>query len=48
MLGAMEPPTWNDRAGRHNPFPLKPADLFRNTEIGFVFQDHCLLPQCRS
>jgi lipoprotein-releasing system ATP-binding protein len=27
---------------------LSPRDLaaFRNKEIGFVFQDHCLLPQC--
>ena len=31
-----------------NPFQLKATDLaaFRNKEIGFVFQDHCLLPQC--
>ena len=27
---------------------LPPSDLaeFRNTQVGFVFQDHCLLPQC--
>jgi len=45
----MEPPTSGTMAlGGRNPFALKPADLavFRNTEIGFVFQDHCLLPQC--
>src|SRR3954469_18769128 len=31
-----------------NPFSLKEKELaaFRNTEIGFLFQDHCLLPQC--
>ena len=30
------------------PFQLDAAELaaFRNKEIGFVFQDHCLLPQC--
>jgi lipoprotein-releasing system ATP-binding protein len=49
ILGALEPPssgvvTLADR----NPFDLAPRDLadFRNAEIGFVFQDHCLLPQC--
>jgi lipoprotein-releasing system ATP-binding protein len=49
VLGGLEPPssgtvTLNGR----NPFQLRPADLasFRNKEIGFVFQDHCLLPQC--
>ena len=49
ILGAMEPPTSGTIGldGR-NPFALKPAELarFRNSEIGFVFQDHCLLPQC--
>ncbi len=31
-----------------DPFQLPPDELaaFRNTAIGFVFQDHCLLPQC--
>jgi lipoprotein-releasing system ATP-binding protein len=31
-----------------DPFRLAPNDLaaFRNQSIGFVFQDHCLLPQC--
>ncbi len=49
ILGGLEPPTSGTITldGR-NPFQLKPADLaaFRNKEIGFVFQDHCLLPQC--
>ena len=31
-----------------DPHTLTPNDLatFRNKSIGFVFQDHCLLPQC--
>jgi lipoprotein-releasing system ATP-binding protein len=49
ILGALEPPTAGEVVldGR-NPFQLRPAELaaFRNTMIGFVFQDHCLLPQC--
>jgi lipoprotein-releasing system ATP-binding protein len=49
ILGALEPPSSGtvQLAGR-NPFQLAPAALadFRNAEIGFVFQDHCLLPQC--
>lgn len=49
MLGALEPPSEGaiTLSGR-NPFTLSPAEVadFRNTEIGFVFQDHCLLPQC--
>jgi len=34
--------------GGRDPFSLTPAQLadFRNQQIGFVFQDHCLLPQC--
>ena len=49
MLGALEPPT----AGAVTldgvaPFTLPPAELaaFRNRRVGFVFQDHLLLPQC--
>jgi lipoprotein-releasing system ATP-binding protein len=49
ILGALEPPTSGRVAldGR-NPFELPPKALaaFRNGQIGFVFQDHCLLPQC--
>jgi lipoprotein-releasing system ATP-binding protein len=49
ILGALEPPTTGSVTldGR-NPFSLNPKELaaFRNREIGFVFQDHCLLPQC--
>ena len=49
ILGALEPPSAGTvTLGGRNPFHLAPADLadFRNAEIGFVFQDHCLLPQC--
>src|SRR5207249_6763356 len=49
ILGALEPPTSGvvTLDGR-NPFLLKERDLaaFRNKEVGFIFQDHCLLPQC--
>ena len=49
LLGGLEPPTSGlvTLNGR-NPLELSPRELasFRNTEIGFVFQDHCLLPQC--
>jgi lipoprotein-releasing system ATP-binding protein len=49
MLGALEPPSSGDiTLGGRNPFALTADELadFRNSEIGFVFQDHCLLPQC--
>jgi lipoprotein-releasing system ATP-binding protein len=49
ILGALEPPTTGTvRLEEQNPFDLAPKALaaFRNKEIGFVFQDHCLLPQC--
>ena len=49
MLGALEPPSSGEiTLGGRNPFTLAAAALadFRNGEIGFVFQDHCLLPQC--
>jgi len=49
ILGALEPPTSGAVTldGR-NPFELPERALaaFRNKQIGFVFQDHCLLPQC--
>ena len=49
ILGALEPPTSGTVSldGR-NPFGLDAGALaaFRNQSIGFVFQDHCLLPQC--
>lgn len=49
MLGALEPPSQGTISlDGQNPFALSAAALadFRNTSIGFVFQDHCLLPQC--
>lgn len=49
MMGALEPPTSGTiTLDGQNPFGLKEPDLaaFRNREIGFIFQDHCLLPQC--
>jgi len=49
ILGALEPPTSGSVAlDGKNPFTLGDKDLsaFRNKKVGFVFQDHCLLPQC--
>ena len=49
IVGALEPPTAGTvTLDGTNPFALAPRALaaFRNKEIGFVFQDHCLLPQC--
>jgi len=49
ILGALEPPSSGTvRLDGRNPFELPEKDLaaFRNKEIGFIFQDHCLLPQC--
>jgi lipoprotein-releasing system ATP-binding protein len=49
LLGALEPPTAGTvQLDGVNPFLLASAELaaFRNASIGFVFQDHCLLPQC--
>jgi lipoprotein-releasing system ATP-binding protein len=48
-MGALEPPTAGTvRLDGQNPFELDEAGqaAFRNQKIGFVFQDHCLLPQC--
>ena len=49
LLGTLEPPTAGTvRLDGIDPFLLAPTELaaFRNASIGFVFQDHCLLPQC--
>jgi lipoprotein-releasing system ATP-binding protein len=49
ILGALESPTSGTVALEgQNPFQLNEKQLaaFRNQKIGFVFQDHCLLPQC--
>jgi lipoprotein-releasing system ATP-binding protein len=49
ILGALEAPTSGKiELDGENPFELAPKQLaaFRNRRIGFIFQDHCLLPQC--
>jgi lipoprotein-releasing system ATP-binding protein len=49
VLGALEPPTSGTvKLDGNDPFQLQERDLaaFRNQRVGFVFQDHCLLPQC--
>jgi lipoprotein-releasing system ATP-binding protein len=49
MIGALEPPSSGTVTLQgQNPFLLNAKELaaFRNQQIGFVFQDHCLLPQC--
>jgi lipoprotein-releasing system ATP-binding protein len=49
ILGGLEPPTSGTvRVNGVDPYALNAAALaaFRNREIGFVLQDHCLLPQC--
>ncbi len=49
ILGALEPPTTGTvLLGGRNPFDLDEKGLaaFRNEQVGFVFQDHHLLPQC--
>jgi lipoprotein-releasing system ATP-binding protein len=49
ILGALDPPTSGEvMLDGRNPFTLSDKDVsaFRNQEVGFVFQDHCLLPQC--
>jgi len=49
MMGALEPPTNGTiTLDNQNPFQLKEKELaaFRNKQIGFIFKDHCLLPQC--
>ena len=49
ILGTLEPPTSGSvRLAGEDPFALDEAALaaFRRDNIGFVFQDHHLLPQC--
>ena len=49
MMGGLEPPSSGTvTLDGQNPFELKERELaaFRNQQIGFIFQDHCLLPQC--
>ena len=49
ILGALETPTAGTvKLDGRNPFQLGEKELaaFRNQSIGFIFQDHCLLPQC--
>jgi lipoprotein-releasing system ATP-binding protein len=49
ILGALDRPTSGTvTLAGENPFTLDPGRLaaFRNRRIGFVFQDHALLPQC--
>jgi lipoprotein-releasing system ATP-binding protein len=49
ILGGLEPPTSGTvQLDGKDPYAL-PADglaAFRNHDVGFVLQDHCLLPQC--
>jgi lipoprotein-releasing system ATP-binding protein len=49
ILGTLEPPTTGSVSlDGQDPFSLDDQGLamFRNRQVGFVFQDHCLLPQC--
>ncbi len=49
ILGTLDRPTRGDvRLDGRDPFALPERELadFRNRHIGFVFQDHHLLPQC--
>jgi lipoprotein-releasing system ATP-binding protein len=49
ILGTLEPPTSGSvRLVGEDPFALEERELaaFRRENIGFVFQDHHLLPQC--
>jgi lipoprotein-releasing system ATP-binding protein len=49
IIGTLEPPTSGSvRLANEDPFALDEAGLasFRRRQIGFVFQDHHLLPQC--
>ena len=49
IIGALDTPTSGSvTLDGANPFELdeKAIAEFRNEKVGFVFQDHCLLPQC--
>ena len=49
ILGTLDPPTSGTvTLDGVNPYTLdeKKQSAFRNRNIGFVFQDHCLMPQC--
>ncbi|MGQ0734476.1 MAG: ABC transporter ATP-binding protein [Acidobacteriota bacterium] len=49
VIGGLEAPTSGAvRLDEVNPYALDADRLaaFRNQRVGFVFQDHCLLPQC--
>jgi len=49
ILGALEAPSGGTVSlDGQDPFQLNGKELaaFRNRQIGFIFQDHCLLPQC--
>src|SRR5438045_620800 len=49
IVGGLEPPTSGsvtlDGVDPHK-LAEKELSAFRNRKIGFLFQDHCLLPQC--
>jgi lipoprotein-releasing system ATP-binding protein len=49
IIGALDPPSSGSvTLDGVNPYGLDEKALaqFRNQNVGFVFQDHCLLPQC--
>jgi lipoprotein-releasing system ATP-binding protein len=49
ILGALDTPTSGSvTLDGEDPFRMNADQLarFRNRSVGFVFQDHCLLPQC--
>ena len=49
IIGGLEPPTGGSvQLDGKDPYTLSADALaaFRNHDVGFVLQDHCLLPQC--
>jgi len=49
VLGSLDPPSSGTvRLDDVDPYALPERELaaFRNRHVGYVFQDHCLLPQC--